>query len=234
MGVVCVCLFSCSCFGLPKSYIWYDADELSPGRWQYTYEISNTNSTQAIEEITIWCDFGLYENLAVETPDPPAGDWSEIVLQPEPVLQDDGAYDAKALLAGIGPGETVGGFAVSFDWLGDGEPGSQLCEIIDPAAFETIDSGLTIPEPETLLLLGLGAVALRKRRSPPRQKGNIGRRGISKTNSVRTLHAAVTRKEELGNDNEQQALSENRDKAPIAGVWPTETRASWESFFVPT
>ena len=163
LGVISVCLFSCSCFGLPKSRIWYDADELTPGRWQYTYEAANMSLTGPIEEFTIWFEYGLYDNLAVETASPMADNWDEIVMQPEPVLEDDGAYDAKALGVGIGVGQSVGGFAVSFDWLGDGQPGSQLYEIIDPATFETIDSGMTIPEPATLILLGLGVAVIRRR-----------------------------------------------------------------------
>jgi len=47
----------------------------------------------------------------------------------------------------IAIGEHVYGFAVSFDWLGEGEPGAQFYEIIDPDTFETINSGWTVPEP---------------------------------------------------------------------------------------
>jgi len=45
---------------------------------------------------------------------------------------------------------------------GVGEPGSQYYEIIDPVTFETIEDGYTIPEPGTLLLLGLGGFVLRR------------------------------------------------------------------------
>jgi hypothetical protein len=78
------------------------------------------------------------------------------------VLQDDGAYDARALGPGIGIGQIVTGFSVSFDWLGDAVmPGSQFYEIINPDTYETIDSGWTIPEPGTFLLLGLGILTLK-------------------------------------------------------------------------
>lgn len=151
---------------VPKTEIWYQTSDLGSGRWQYNYDVTNISLTVPIEEFTIWFEFGLYENLAVETPDPPAGNWSEIILQPEPVLKDDGAYDAKALGSGIGVGQIVTGFAVSFDWLGDATmPGPQFYEIIDPVTYQTIDSGRTIPEPTMLLLLGVGAVALRRRRT---------------------------------------------------------------------
>jgi hypothetical protein len=154
-------------FSVPKTEIRYQTSDIGSGRWQYDYEVSNISLTAPIEEFTIWFDFGLYDNLAIETPDPPASNWSEIILQPEPVLQDDGAYDAKVLRLrwGVGIGEMVSGFAVSFDWLGDAVvPGAQFYEIIDPVTYQTIDSGYTIPEPATIFLLGLGSLALRVKR----------------------------------------------------------------------
>jgi hypothetical protein len=148
-------------FGVPKTEIRYQTSDLGSGRWQYSYDVTNISLTAPIEEFTIWFDFGLYKNLAIQTPDPPASNWNEIVIQPEPVLQDDGAYDAKALGLGIGIGQIVTGFAVSFDWLGDAvKPGPQFYEIIDPVTFETLDSGYTIPEPATLLILTLGGLIL--------------------------------------------------------------------------
>jgi hypothetical protein len=163
-GVVFVFFLTASGLGASTQII-YETSELGAGRWQYTYEVTNISLTVPIEEFTLWFEFGLYENLAIQTPDPPAGNWSEIVIQPEPVLQDDGAYDAKALRLrwGVGIVQTVSGFAVSFDWLGDAVmPGSQFYEIIDPVTYQRIDSGYTVPEPATLLLLGLGLWVFRR------------------------------------------------------------------------
>ncbi|MBN1765002.1 MAG: PEP-CTERM sorting domain-containing protein [Sedimentisphaerales bacterium] len=145
--------------------ISYFVNNLSGNSWQYTYDIRNISLTAGIEEFTIWFDYGLYENLAITTPDPPAGDWDEIVWQPEPLIGDDGGYDGRAEVStlAIAPGETVSGFAVSFDWLGTGVPGAQFYEIIDPDDFSTLDSGYTVPEPATIFLFGLGVVAIRKR-----------------------------------------------------------------------
>jgi hypothetical protein len=161
-AVIFVFFLTATGFSVPKTEISYQVSDLGSGCWQYTYDVTNISLTAPIEEFTLWFDFGLYKNLAIQTPDPPASNWSEIVIQPEPVLQDDGYYDALALDVGIGVGQTVSGFSVSFDWLGAGEPGSQFYEIIDPATFKTIDSGWTIPEPATILLLGLGGTILRR------------------------------------------------------------------------
>ncbi|MCJ7777536.1 MAG: PEP-CTERM sorting domain-containing protein [Sedimentisphaerales bacterium] len=147
--------------GVPKTEIRYQTSDLGSGRWQYNYDVTNISLTVPIEEFTIWFDYGLYKNLAVETPDTPVG-WDQIVIQPELVLGDDGYYDALALTSGIGVGQMVSGFAVRFDWLGTGVPGPQFYEIIDPVTFETIDSGWTIPEPATLLVLGLGSLILKR------------------------------------------------------------------------
>jgi hypothetical protein len=163
-GVLLGFFFTSTISATPITKIQYQATDIGSGRWQYSYEVTNISLTPAIEEFTIWFNYGLYDNLSIETPDPPAGDWDEIVIQPEPVLEDDGYYDALALGLGIGIGNSVSGFAVSFDWLGVGEPGSQLYEIIDPATFDTLDSGYTIPEPTTLLLLTFGGMILRRKK----------------------------------------------------------------------
>lgn len=164
VGVVCVSLLTTAGFGAPNTQIWYETTDLGSGQWQYTYDVININLSVPIEEFTIWFDYGLYDNLTIETPNPPAGDWDEIVWQPEPVLLDDGAYDALTLTVGIGVGESVSGFAVSFDWLDAGEPASQYYEIIDPGDFHTIEDGYTVPEPATLFLLGFGGLPLLKKR----------------------------------------------------------------------
>lgn len=161
---VLVCLFAGPVLADPDTQIRYDIADLGLGRWQYTYEVSNISLfPEPIEEFTIWFGVGSYDNLTIATLDPPASNWDEIVWQPEPFLGDDGGYDALATGLSINVGESVTGFSVSFDWLGTGSPGSQFYEIINPTTFETIGSGYTVPEPATLLLFGLGGLALLKK-----------------------------------------------------------------------
>jgi len=162
-AVIIGCLFGSSVFADPNTQIRYDLTDLGPGRWEYTYEVSNINLAVPIEEFTIWFDYGLYQNLLITTPDPPAGNWDEIVWQPEPLLWDDGGYDAIARNHSIGVGENVHGFSVSFDWVGQGEPGPQHYEIVNPVTYNTIVSGYTVPEPLTVLLLGMGALIVHVR-----------------------------------------------------------------------
>jgi hypothetical protein len=132
--------------------------------------VKNISLAESIEEFTIWFDYGKYDNLAIETLDPPASNWDEIVWQPEPFLGDDGGYDALATGLNIGVGESVKGFAVSFDWSGTGAPGSQYYEIINPENFSTIESGWTTPEPAAVFLLGLGSVLMRRKAALQRRQ----------------------------------------------------------------
>ena len=167
-GVVCILLFGGVVSAGIYTDIYYSVTDLGGDRWQYTYDVYNLNLPlpgDEIEEFTIWFGIGDYDNLAIETLDPPSSSWDEVTWDPEPFLGDDGGYDALATGLNIAIGENVSGFAVSFDWLGTGDPGSQFYEIIDKVAFDTIDSGYTVPEPATMLLFGIGGLILLKKRS---------------------------------------------------------------------
>jgi hypothetical protein len=165
MLLLCIaCTFAATSLAESMTRMEFETVDLGGGQWQYTYELTNLGLSTAIEEFTVWFDPGLYTDLVVTTPAPLSNAWNEIVWQPEPVLQDPGAYDALALVSnpGIATGQSARGFSVSFEWLGQGTPGSQRYEIINPDTFETVDAGLTIPEPATLLLLAVGGLLIRK------------------------------------------------------------------------
>lgn len=166
-GVAIICLLVTGVFGSPTQ-ITYQVTSLGLGRWQYNYDVTNVSLTSPIEEFTIWFDYTLYDGLAIETPDPPASDWDELIIsQPDPKWSIDGGYDALAESwnPGINIGQTVSGFSVSFDWLGTGEPGSQLYEIVNPDTYDTIESGRTIiiPAPGALILTVIGLSVIRFR-----------------------------------------------------------------------
>jgi hypothetical protein len=59
----------------------------------------------------------------------------------------------------------VSGFAVRFQWIGTGLPGTQAFSISDPNSFNVLQSGTTTapaapaPEPSTLLTLAMALIA---------------------------------------------------------------------------
>jgi len=152
----------------------FDVAHIAGNTWEYSYTVANDTLATDIEEFTVWFDVNLYENLiATATP----ADWDPLVIQPDPGLPDDGLYDALALVAGIAPGGSLGGFSVQFDFLGMGTPGSQPFDIVDPFSFALIDGGRTIstagpaiPEPSTFVLLAVGLCGVLGARGYVRQK----------------------------------------------------------------
>ena len=146
-----------------QTQINYQTQQLIDNRWSYTYEVCNINLAQGVQEFTIWFDFGLYNNLAIETSGTLANNWNEIIWQPNSVIGDAGGYDALGVGFNIGAGESISGFAVGFDWNGTSVPGSQFYQIINPLTFETIESGYTIPEPATCILLLSGVLLIKRK-----------------------------------------------------------------------
>lgn len=138
--------------------------------WRYEYTLSGNTFDEDLG-FSVFFDFTLYDNLQAA---PAGSDWNVITLQPDPVIPDDGIYDALSLVNGASLAQP---FSVSFNWLGPPgtTPGSQPFEVYrleDDDTLSITESGETIPlggpepvpEPSTLFLVGSGlAAALRWR-----------------------------------------------------------------------
>ena len=149
----------------------YTTTALNGSQWRYDYVIHN-DTLGALEEFTIYFDEALYGQ--VLNVSGPAG-WDLLTVQPDIGLPAAGYFDAMSFIGGISGSSAVGGFAVTFDYLGAGDPGAQRFSIIDPLSFAQLDSGMThdaaaIPIPATPWLMLGGTLAILWRRS---RKGRI-------------------------------------------------------------
>lgn len=150
--------------------VTFDVANVAGNAFEYTYTVENNTLSVDLEELTIFFDVALFTNLS--SPGAPAG-WDPIAIQPDPGLPADGFYDALALVAGIAPGGSLGGFSVRAEFRGTGTPGAQPFDIVDPITFALLDSGLTarsatvaVPELASIgiMMLGLLAIAAVARR----------------------------------------------------------------------
>jgi hypothetical protein len=145
--------------------IEYDVTNLSGSTWRYDYTVTNDELAGGLFEFTIWFALDLYESLS--TPLAPL-EWDPLAIQPDPALPDDGFFDALALGSGLALNATLGGFSVTFDWLGTGTPGSQAFDFVAPFTFDVLESGVTsrranptpVPEPAIALLFAAGFAAV--------------------------------------------------------------------------
>lgn len=159
-----ICYLLClHCVSAYATVVEYSVTDLGGSQFEYEYAITNDSLSVPIEQFTVWFDVDLYDNLTITTQEPLASQWNEIILEKTGFGLPIG-YDALSQNGGISQGQTVGGFSVAFDWLGAQLLGPQFFEIINPITLETIDSGYTIPEPATLLLVSFGMLALRRKR----------------------------------------------------------------------
>ncbi len=153
--------------------ITYTTTFLSGISWQYAYTVTNDGSLPSsadIEGIQVFFDYNDYDNLAVLGA---PGTWDPLVFQPDAGLFLDGIFDGLASPGpGIANGNSLGGFLVSFDWLGGGTPGAQAFEIYDANDFSVLESGNTVapaivPVPAAVWLFGsaLAGLGVVRRRS---------------------------------------------------------------------
>jgi hypothetical protein len=139
----------------------YGVTNLGSGEYLYDYSIFNDGSLGAgvpIQLLDISFDSAMYQGPSIVTPNPPASQWSQMILNS--VGRVPMAYDVLALDGGIPVGSTVSGFAVQFDWLGQGLPGPQQFQIYDSGTFALLQSGETTsngpaPEPSTFGMLAI-------------------------------------------------------------------------------
>jgi hypothetical protein len=147
-------------------FIEYDLTSLGSGSYQYDYEVTNNDISTGLEEFTIYFDAFNTANLAIVGS--PTG-WDSIVIQPDPLLPDEGFFDSLFLSSPLALGDSINGFSVTFDWVGGGAgPTSQFFEVYD-ASFNVVTSGITteavsdshsVPEPTSAALIILGLLGL--------------------------------------------------------------------------
>lgn len=139
--------------------IQYQATDLPdtvPGDdlWEYVYLVEDFTFNQDYG-FSVFFDHTAYAG--IESPPPTVNaDWDVIALQPDTGLPDDGLYDAMALTDGASLADA---FVVRFVWLGSGSPRSQPFEVYGPG-FDVIETGATVPEPSTALLVAGGVLLL--------------------------------------------------------------------------
>ena len=163
--LVSILIFSSMTFaGLTKVY--YTAENVSGNQWVYNYTIINLALTEGIKEFTIWFDHGKYASIQRESDPTLDKAWDQVTWQPNESLQNNGGFDVLALAAPIEIGDSgVSGFAVYFLWSGTGNPGRQFFEVVNPDnTSQVLDSGYTIPEPTSLILLIGSSICLALKR----------------------------------------------------------------------
>lgn len=136
------------------------ADEAGGGdRWEYHYTLSKVD-LEAGQGFSIFFDRSVYRDLEVGILDHNA-DWSLISIQPDHALVSAGFFDGQALV----DDPFAGPLSVSFEWHGEGSPGSQPFLIYD-TDFSELSSGQTrvVPEPDftVFLFASLGLCCLRR------------------------------------------------------------------------
>ena len=144
--------FQASADTIPFSYTLVN---LGGGEYQYDYTIYNNGSLGAgvaVQLFDVDFDSALYSNLQIATPTALASQWTEQIFPAGGGLPAD--FDVSTPTnGGIAPLSSVSGFAVDFNYLGTGLPGSQPFTITNPTTFALLQSGNTI-NPVSLSLQG--------------------------------------------------------------------------------
>ncbi len=160
--------------------ITYQATHVSDSTWRYDYTVSNDGAiTSEIRLFDILFDPAFYSELSLSIVSDAAlaPAWNQVILASG--IGVPAAFDALATGIGIGNGQAVSGFAVTFTWLGTNPPGpgAQNFEIYSPSTFALLGTGTTsaVPAPAALWLLGTGLLAAGLRARRRRSALNLAR-----------------------------------------------------------
>lgn len=118
----------------------YTVTPVAGDTWEYVYTLHNDGSTgTAVHGVTIEFDPALYraDSLRMLTPGGAPWGWTERLLAPGIGLS--AAYDLSG--PGLAEGQSLGGFTVRADWIGDGVPGAQHYQVYEPGGYQTVAMG---------------------------------------------------------------------------------------------
>lgn len=133
-------------------------------QWRVDYSVINT-SLPSLEEFTLFFDHNIVRGVSTGG----LSNWDMIVVQPDPLIPDDGFIDGLAQGFPLANGAMIS-FSVLLDATVFEVALPQRYEIRDPHSFALLDAGYTVatavPEPSIgfLMLLGLFLLVVRARR----------------------------------------------------------------------